>query len=132
MASDAFYSHINTYVFGGKMTAEQSAGLHRIVDYGAEKFPGLGVDARAYVLATVTWESGRAMKPVEEAGYLPKWAQMAYLRRKLYFPWYGRGFPQVTWKANYEKFGIKNRTQLMRLCAEHEFRMQTEYGLKVR
>lgn len=32
----------------------------------------------------------------------------------------------------FKKFGIENRIQLTRLCVEHEFRMQTEYGLKVR
>ena len=32
----------------------------------------------------------------------------------------------------FKKLGVENRTQLVRLCLEHEMRLQAEYGLKVR
>ena len=99
MVSAAFLTHVNQSVFGGRMSAEQSNGLRTIADYGVEKFPGLWAAPRAYVLATATWETGRRMKPVREAG---GWL---YLRRQPYWPYVGEGLIQVTWKANYAKFG---------------------------
>jgi hypothetical protein len=43
------------------------------------------------------------MSPVEEAGYLPRAKQLAYLQKKKYWPYYGRGHIQNTWKDNYFK-----------------------------
>jgi predicted chitinase len=54
----------------------------------------------AYMLATAWHETGRAMKPVTEDG------GDRYLRRKPYYPYIGRGYVQLTWKANYKKYGI--------------------------
>ena len=56
-----------------------------------------------YVIATVEHETAGTFKPVEEA-YWVKNAD-AYRRRKFkYYPYYGRGFVQLTHKYNYEKF----------------------------
>lgn len=54
----------------------------------------------AYILATGYWETGRTMKPVIEMG------GDKYLRSKKYYPWYGRGYVQLTWKSNYNQYGI--------------------------
>jgi hypothetical protein len=62
----------------------------------------------AYILATSYWETGKTMKPVEEAYYLGKAAQEAYLKKKKYYPWYGRGYVQLTWESNYKQYGITN------------------------
>lgn len=64
---------------------------------------GLGLLAQvAYVLATVEWETGRTFKPVREA----YWKDEEWRRRNLsrYYPYYGRGFVQLTWEANYQKY----------------------------
>lgn len=63
----------------------------------------LSVDHAAYVLATAFWETGRSMKPVEEAYYVSRSAQLKYLRSKRYWPFYGRGYVQLTWEYNYVK-----------------------------
>jgi hypothetical protein len=55
----------------------------------------------AYVLATAYHESAHTMKPVREMG------GEAYLRSKPYYPFVGRGYVQITWKANYEKASKK-------------------------
>lgn len=66
---------------------------------------GLTLPAQqAYVLATTEWETGRTFKPLEEYG---KGRGRAYgkpdpITGKIY---YGRGFVQLTWKANYQKYG---------------------------
>lgn len=57
----------------------------------------------AYVLATADHETAHTMQPVEEAFYLGQKAA-AYRRRLRYWPFYGRGFVQLTWRANYLKF----------------------------
>jgi len=65
---------------------------------------GLLRNQLAYVLATAYWETARTMKPVKEA-YWIKNAE-AWRRKNLrYYPWYGRGFVQLTWEANYIKAG---------------------------
>jgi hypothetical protein len=56
----------------------------------------------AYGLGTVKREAGNAMLPVREGNYLKH--PMGYLRRLRYYPYYGRGLVQLTWKANYLKY----------------------------
>lgn len=55
----------------------------------------------AYILATVEHETAHTFKPVREAFWLSENWRKANLR---YYPFYGRGFVQITWKSNYEKF----------------------------
>src|SRR5262245_37421825 len=59
----------------------------------------------AYVLATVDHETNHTFKPVTEAYWLPN--PDAYLKQHHadYYPYYGRGYVQLTWKKNYEKYG---------------------------
>ena len=54
----------------------------------------------AYMLATVWHECAATMQPITEYG------TQKYLRGKPYWPYIGRGFVQLTWKANYQKYGI--------------------------
>ncbi len=55
----------------------------------------------AYVLATVEWETAKTFAPVREAF----WKSEDWRRRNLsYAPYYGRGYVQLTWKANYAKY----------------------------
>ena len=55
----------------------------------------------AYVLATVEWETARTYKPVREAFWLSEKWRKKHLR---YYPYYGRGFVQLTWESNYSKY----------------------------
>jgi hypothetical protein len=55
----------------------------------------------AYVLATTEWETANTFKPVREA----YWMSEEWRRKNLrYFPYYGRGYVQLTWRANYQKY----------------------------
>lgn len=65
---------------------------------------GLLRNQAAYVLATAYWETARTMKPVREAFWLPENWRKKNLR---YYPWYGRGYVQLTWESNYAKAGAK-------------------------
>jgi len=54
-----------------------------------------------YVLATVEHETAGTYMPVKEA----YWLSDGWRKRNLrYYPYYGRGFVQITWKSNYVKF----------------------------
>lgn len=58
-------------------------------------------EQKAYVLATVDWETGHTFKPVREAPNLSEEWRQKNLR---YYPYYGRGFVQLTWEENYKRF----------------------------
>lgn len=60
---------------------------------------GLLRNQGAYVLATSFWETAHTMKPVVEAYWLSEQWRKDHLR---YYPWYGRGFVQLTWEKNYQ------------------------------
>lgn len=67
---------------------------------------GIGLKTQiAYVLATADHETNHTFKPVTEAYWLPD--PDAYLKKHHpdYYPYYGRGYVQLTWKDNYEKYG---------------------------
>ncbi len=92
-----FFAGIRQGPFPGKLTADQVAGCEHILDEWERR--GL-TDLRwlAYMLATVKWETDHTMQPIREGGGLK------YLKSKKYYPWYGRGYVQLTWQPNYKKF----------------------------
>jgi predicted chitinase len=55
----------------------------------------------AYVLATTHWETAQTFKPVREAFWLSEQWRKNNLR---YYPFYGRGYVQLTWENNYQKY----------------------------
>jgi Chitinase class I len=52
-------------------------------------------------LATIAVETAYKFQPIREMG------GETYLRSKKYFPFYGRGFAQLTWENNYRHYGEK-------------------------
>jgi predicted chitinase len=66
------------------------------------KAQGIGLNTQiAYVLATTQWETAQTFKPVREAFWLSEDWRRNNLR---YYPYYGRGYVQLTWKNNYEAY----------------------------
>ncbi|WGK69476.1 hypothetical protein P0082_01050 [Candidatus Haliotispira prima] len=59
----------------------------------------LSKQQKAYVLATAFWETARTMKPVIEAFWLSE--EWRKINLKKYYPWYGRGYVQLTHEENY-------------------------------
>lgn len=84
--------------FAGDLAQEQVDGFNVLIGaMGAARWP---LAWAAYGLATAWWETNKTMQPVEEA----YWLSDAWRKRNLrYYPWHGRGYVQLTWKANYEK-----------------------------
>lgn len=96
-----FFDGIRPDLFSGTLTQEQVTGVDAILDeWEARKL----VDLRwlAYMLATTYHETNKTMQPVREA----YWLSEDWRRRNLrYYPWYGRGYVQLTWEENYRKMG---------------------------
>jgi putative chitinase len=97
-----FFDVIPHQPFDGAMSAPQVAGVTVILDAWDKWRPLSDPRFIAYSLATAFHETARTMRPIEEFSHghghpygLPAgpWHQ-AY---------YGRGFVQTTWLANYEK-----------------------------
>lgn len=61
---------------------------------------GLPLSHAAYTLATPWHETNATMQPVREAYWLSENWRKTHLR---YYPWYGRGYVQLTWETNYER-----------------------------
>lgn len=92
-----FFTGIRQSPFSGKLTSGQVSGISAILDEWERRKLS---DMRwlAYMLGTVKWETDHSMQPIKEGG------SQAYLKSKKYWPWYGRGFVQLTWKKNYDAF----------------------------
>lgn len=114
-----FFDIVRPAFRGGKLSEAQVAGLSSIVAYGRRE--GFLRSHLAYVLATTFHETGERMTPVREgfaktdAGAYRVVTAMFHkgiirrnyaLRDKAGNSFYGRGYVQITHKANYNKFGI--------------------------
>ncbi|MFK5596797.1 hypothetical protein ACFZ8E_07305 [Methylobacterium sp. HMF5984] len=89
----AFFDAVRRQPFAGHLTADQVAGMEAILDACPAD---LGVEKPAYCLATTFHETARTMRPIEEFGRG---------KGKAYGPtgFWGRGYVQLTWEANYAK-----------------------------
>lgn len=116
MSNPAFYAAVRP-LFGGSLSQSQVDGINVIL----RATHGLHVTHRAYLLATTHHETARTMQPVRETlaktddsaiarlesawgkGQL-KWVKTPYWRKdRDGKSWLGRGYVQLTHKANYEK-----------------------------
>jgi hypothetical protein len=98
---DSFFEHVRGHLFGGKLGQSQVEGLKAILDEWDRAYADKDDRWLAYMLATVHHETDRTMQPIEEygRGKGKKYGQPDAVTGKTY---YGRGFVQLTWKANYE------------------------------
>lgn len=100
MDKKVFYDFIRNLPFGGTISTNQFAGIEKILDYQQSNHPDMDPRWLAYILATIFHETDRTMQPIVEKG------GDRYLRSKKYYPYYGRGLVQITWKDNYDFYGI--------------------------
>jgi putative chitinase len=91
-----FFSHVRLQF--GKLKQSQVDGFNQILGKW-EELKGKDLRFLAYCLATAWHETAQTMQPIKEYGG-------SKLKKKAYYPYYGRGFVQLTWKTNYEKYGI--------------------------
>jgi putative chitinase len=111
----AFFNRVRTSVFGGSLTTAQVSGIE-IILAEADRL-GTNNEFLAYAIATTTWETGRTMQPIHERGarsYFDKYEPGTKIGKVLGntktgdgFLYRGRGYVQLTGRANYEKAGRK-------------------------
>lgn len=99
----AFYVEVTRNI--GSFSNEAKQGFEIIL--GEAEARATNTNDLAYMLATAWWETAKTMQPVREAFFVApndfdkaeKWR-----RKNLhYYPYYGRGYVQLTWKDNYKK-----------------------------
>lgn len=99
-----FFSSVRSHLFPSGMSQSQVDGMTALLDY-IDRLEWHPVSEQtkyfnfwnAYNFATTFHETAFTMQPVTEYG------SQSYLRGKRYWPYVGRGFVQMTWKANYER-----------------------------
>lgn len=105
----AFHAAVRASLFGGRLKDTQVAGMEAILDAAP---PLLGTSSLAYALATTFHETAKTMQPIEEYGRG---------KGRSYGPtgFWGRGFVQLTWEANYVK-ATKRLRELKILRADED------------
>lgn len=92
--SAAFFATVRTKFAG--LRPAQVSNINTVLAACA----GAPLTHAAYMLATAWHETNATMQPVREA----YWLTEAWRKKNLrYWPWYGRGFVQLTWEFNYDK-----------------------------
>lgn len=106
-----FFAAVRARPFGGLMSQQQVDGCTAILD-GFEQRLNTDVRHLAYMLATAKWETAHTMQPIAEYG---KGQGRTYgipdpVTGQRY---YGRGYVQLTWKANYQKMAALTGVDLV-------------------
>lgn len=79
----------------------------------------------AYMMATIEWETAGTFEPVREAYWLSEnWRE----NNLWYFPYYGRGYVQLTHQFNYQKYEPITGLDLV---SEPDLAMQPEASLTI-
>lgn len=92
----AFYDAMRTGLLGPTLSTEEVSGCEAILKACA----GWPLSWTAYAFATAYHETNATLQPVREAYWLSEKWRKNNLR---YYPWYGRGYVQLTWDYNYRK-----------------------------
>lgn len=96
-----FFAAIRTTLYAGTLKQEQVNGIDAVLDEW-EKRKLTDLRWLAYMFATDKHETNATMQAVREAYWLSEEWRRDHLR---YYPYYGRGLVQLTWRENYEKMG---------------------------
>jgi hypothetical protein len=99
---EAFFGSIRGSLFSGNLTQRQVDGLNFLLDVWERHFRDNDIRWLAYSLATAFHETAATMEPIEEygEGSGKDYGEPAGDYGQCYF---GRGFVQLTWLANYQK-----------------------------
>lgn len=96
-----FFNKVRAAPFGGALTQSQVDGMNYMLDVFERDYNWPDMRWLAYAFATAYHETAYTMQPVKEYG------GQSYLQSKPYYPYYGRGYVQLTWEDNYRKMGTK-------------------------
>lgn len=85
-----------------KLTQVEVDALDSFIDNVDVNFNEFTKQQWAYIFATTFHETNATFLAIKEAYWLSEDWRKKNLR---YYPYYGRGFVQITWKENYSKYG---------------------------
>ena len=120
---DAFLAAVKTAF--ASVSSEAREGLRAIVQEAITR--KVERDQLAYILATAWWETARTMQPVREAFFLGGTAE-DHRKTLSYYPYYGRGYVQLTHKTNYKKAGKAIGADLEN---DPDLALKPEHALKI-
>jgi hypothetical protein len=119
-----FFDQVRRTLFDGKMKQGQVDGLNAILDAWEAGYAKRDDRWLAYMLATTHHETDRTMQPIREYG--------RGKNRKYGIPdsetgqvYYGRGFVQLTWRANYEAMSKLVKADLV---ADADLALRPDYA----
>jgi putative chitinase len=95
---DAFFASLHASGLFDALAQPQVDGLNTCLAACGDA--GWPIAWTAYALATAHHETNHTFEPVREAYWTSEGWRKANLR---YYPWYGRGYVQCTWEANYRR-----------------------------
>lgn len=113
-----FFTSVRHTLFGADntLTQDQVDGCNALLDGFEKRYPNGDLKWLAYYLATAYWETNQTMQPVREA----YWMSEEWRRKNLrYWPWYGRGYVQLTWESNYKRESQPDRTGVDLISGEN-------------
>jgi len=83
------------------LDSKEVSAIDSFLDFVNADFNKFSIPQWAYIFATTYHETKYSFLPVKEAFWLSENWRKSNLR---YFPYYGRGFVQITWLKNYQYF----------------------------
>ncbi|HRI26007.1 MAG TPA: glycoside hydrolase family 19 protein [Ferruginibacter sp.] len=106
-----FYNKIREYKLFTVLTQLQVASIDAILNECEAQL----TDPRqmAYVLATAYHECHNPKRPDLRMTPMKEFGGHDYLVKKDYYPYFGRGFSQLTWDYNYKKEGTRLKLDLL-------------------
>lgn len=101
-----FYQEIRNKGLFKALTEKQVQSIDAIL-LEAEKQGINDLRQLSYILATAYWECHNPKKPELRLTPMKEFGGETYLKGKKYYPYFGRGFSQLTWHDNYKKEGAR-------------------------
>ena len=102
-----FFNSVRSSLFNGSLSQKQVDGMNFMLDVYERDYNWPDLRWIAYAFATAYHETAFTMLPISEYG------SQSYLQSKPYYPYYGRGYVQLTWEDNYRKMGTKLGVNLL-------------------
>jgi putative chitinase len=142
-----FFDHCREILFTGKLSKGQVSGLSFILDVWEKSHSKKDDRWLAYALGTAFHETAFTMQPIRERGGKDYFFRMydpgspsprrAALARSMGAKpgdgpiFYGRGYVQLTWRANYAKMGAAFGLNLTADAAAADLVLQPELAAKI-
>ena len=130
-----FFTSVRHTLFGADntLTQDQVNGCNTLLDEFERRYPKGDYKKLSYYLATAYWETNQTMQPVREAYYISNNFETAEAWRKAhlwYYPWYGRGYVQLTLETNYIRESQADRTGVD-LHANKELALDSKHAANI-